>query len=327
MKSNLVKKLSVFIIGLAALQVSAQQQGQFSMYMINQYTANPAVAGTEDYIDAKVGFRSQWVGLTDAPQSYYATIHGPIKKNINHKQFDNVSVKPLAWHSGGLMVTGEVTGPLNKNAIFGTYAYHIPLSSNLNLSLGASAGVQQYRVKAADLKYDPQGNYDKATAANTSVWAPDGNVGIWLYSKKFYFGASSMQILNKKVDLASNADAKSRLNRHFFATTGYRIKLDSAGDWALVPSIMFKAVAPTPVQVDLNCKIRYKDMFWGGVSWRNRDAFIFIVGMTLEQKFDIGYSYDYTTSQIGHFSSGSHEIVLGYRIPHLKHKPAPAQFW
>lgn len=327
MKSNLVKKLSVFIIGLVASHAYAQQQGQFSMYMVNQFIANPAVAGTEDYIDAKVGFRSQWYGFNEAPQSYYGTIHGPIKKNINHKQFDNVSVKPLAWHSGGFTVTGEQTGVINKNAIFGTYAYHIPLTTKLNVSLGASLGVQQYRLKMENMKLDPQNSIDKAVSNNTSVWAPDGNVGIWLYTKKLYFGASSMQILDKKIDLASNAEAKSRLSRHFFATAGYRIKLDSAGEWALVPSVMFKYVSPTLPQFDLNCKIRYRDMFWGGLSYRHRDAVVFIIGMTLEEKFDIGYSYDYTTSQIRNFSYGSHEVVLGYRIPHLKHKPAPAQFW
>ncbi|HTF81045.1 MAG TPA: type IX secretion system membrane protein PorP/SprF [Cytophagales bacterium] len=323
MRTNIGRRLLVSITGLLGFSAVAQQQGQFSMYMINQYIANPAVAGTEDYIDAKVGFRAQWFGLQDAPKSYYATVHGPVKKNINHKQYDDV--KPLPWHSAGFTVTGEETGVLNKNSIFGTYAYHIPLSSKLNLSLGASAGVQQYRVKVADLKYDPQGNIDKATAANTSVWSPDGNVGIWMYTKKLYFGVSSMQVFNKKIDLASNADAASRLNRHFFVTGGYKIKLDSS--WALVPSFMFKAVSPTPAQIDLNCKVRYQDKFWGGISWRNRDAFVFIIGMTLDEKYDIGYSYDYTTSQIGHFSSGSHEVVLGYRIPHLRHKPAPAQFW
>jgi type IX secretion system PorP/SprF family membrane protein len=323
MKNNISRKLIGCISGLLALNTMAQQQGQYSMYMVNQYIANPAVAGTEDYIDLKAGFRSQWVGLKDAPQSYYVSAHGPTGKNINHKQYDDV--KPLAWHSLGATFTGESTGPVNKNAIFGTYAYHIPLSTTLNLSLGLSAGVQQYRVKAADLSYDPQNNLDKATSSNTTVVSPDGNAGLWLYNKNMYIGVSSMQIFNKKIDLASNADAASRLNRHFFATAGYKIKLDS--NWALVPSLMFKAVSPTPAQIDLNCKVRFKDMFWGGVSWRNKDAFVFIIGMTLEQKFDIGYSYDRTTSKIGNFSSGSHEIVVGMRVPHLRHKPAPAQFW
>ncbi|MFN8437020.1 MAG: type IX secretion system membrane protein PorP/SprF [Cytophagales bacterium] len=322
-----MKKIILFLFSSISLVTLAQQQGHYSMYMVNQYLLNPAVAGTEDYVDIKAGFRSQWVGLADRPQSYVLTAHGPVKKNIEHKNFEDV--KPMPWHSVGGMVTGEVTGPINKNSIFGTYAYHIPLSKTLNLSLGASVGVQQWRVNAAELKYDAQNSVDKATSTNTTVWSPDGNVGVWLYNKKFYVGASSMQVFNQKIDIASGTNGAdvSKLNRHFFATAGYRIKLDSAGKWALVPSFMFKAIAPTPAQIDLNCKIRYKDTFWGGLSWRNQDAVVFIVGMTIKERVDIGYSYDATTSKLANYSNGSHEVVVGLRVPHLRHKPAPAQFW
>lgn len=322
-----IKNYKIFILSVVvfATKVFSQQQGHYSMYMVNQYLLNPAVAGTEDFIDIKAGFRSQWVGLQDAPRSFFLTAHGPVKKNINHKEYDNV--KPLPWHSAGVMLTGEITGPINKNIVYGTYAYHIPLTYNLNLSLGASLGLQQYRVNAAELKYDAQGTTDIATSTNTTTIKPDGNVGVWLYNKKFYVGGSSIQVFNQKLDVASNGAAESRLNRHFFATAGYRIKLDSAGIWALVPSVMVKMIAPTPLQVDLNCKIRYKDTFWGGLSWRNQDAVIAIIGMTLNKKIDIGYAFDYTTSKLANFTSGSHEIMVGYRIPHLKHKPAPAQFW
>lgn len=326
MRKIIKYKFCLLVSGvISVLSVNAQQQGHSSMYMINQYLFNPAVAGTEDYIDIKLGARSQWVGFVDAPQNYVLTAHGPINKNIEHKNFEDV--RPMPWHSVGFTTTGEVTGPINKNSVFGTYAYHIPLTKTMNLSLGASLGFQQWRANAAKLEYDAQNNFDKATATNVSVFRPDGNAGVWLYTKKFYVGASSLQILNQKIDLASNGPANSRMNRHFFATAGYKVKLDSSGKWFLVPSIMFKAISPTPAQVDLNCKVRYMDMFWGGVSWRNQDAIVLIIGMTLKERYEVGYSYDATTSKLANYSNGSHEIVLGYRIQHLKSKPAPAQFW
>lgn len=316
---QLIGSLLLLISGISAM---AQQQGQYSMYMVNQYVLNPAVTGTEDYIDLKAGFRAQWVGLEDAPKSYYVTGHAPIGKHMGHT--DHEDVKPLAWHSVGGMLTGENTGPLNKTNFYVSYAYHLPLSSKINVSLGAFLGGQQYRAKQSELT--PLVNNDPTINQASSAISPDGSLGLWVYGKRFYVGTSTLQIFNNKVNVSSDGTSSStRLNRHYFATAGYRIKLDS--NWTLVPSIMIKGIAPAPASLDLNCKIRWQDKFWGGVSWRNMDAVVGIIGMTLQQKYDIGYSYDYTTSQLANYSSGSHEIVIGYRISHLSKKPAPAQFW
>lgn len=318
------KKILVSLILGATMSGFSQQQGQYSMYMVNQYLLNPAVTGTEDYADIKAGFRGQWVGLTDAPNSYYLTGHTPIGKHLGHTEHEGV--KPTAWHSVGGMFGGENTGPVNKNSFYVSYAYHIPLSSKLNMSLGAFLGGQQYRVKTDQLQFDSRGTQDNVLAQNAVAASPDGSVGMWLYGKNFYVGGSSLQLFDNKVDVSTGKEAsQTRLNRHFYGTAGYRIKLDS--NWALVPSIMVKGLNPAPISVDLNCKVRFKDMIWGGVSWRNQDAVVFILGLTWDKKWDFGYSFDYTTSRLAQYSSGTHEVVLGYRWHHIKHQPAPAQFW
>ncbi|MBL4754340.1 MAG: type IX secretion system membrane protein PorP/SprF, partial [Flavobacteriales bacterium] len=38
-----------------------------------------------------------------------------------------------------------------------------------------------------------------------------------------------------------------------------------------------------------------------------------MLGLEIED-FSFGYSYDFTTSNLKSYSSGSHEIFLGYRI-------------
>jgi len=301
-----------------------QQQGQYSMYMVNQYLLNPGVTGTEDYADIKAGFRGQWVGLSDAPNSYYLTGHTPVGKHLGHKEHEGV--KPLPWHSLGGMINGENTGPLNKSGVYMSYAYHIPLRTDMNISLGAFIGGQQYRVKTEQLRFDSRGGQDNVLTQNAIATSPDGSVGLWLYGKKVFTGISSLQVFNNKIDVSTGQEAsRSRLNRHYFFTAGYRIKVDS--NWSLVPSLMVKGIHPAPISVDLNCKVRYKDMLWGGFSWRNQDAVIVIAGFTWDKRWDIGYSYDYTTSRLGQYSSGTHEVVVGYRWHHLKHEPAPAQFW
>lgn len=312
-------KILVSAASMVVMSSFAQQQNQYSMYMMNNFLLNPAVGGTEDYIDFKAGLRTQWVGLEGQPKSVFFSAHSPIGKQKTGFE----EVKPLPYHSAGGLLSSDITGVLNKTAFYGSYAFHLPITSKLNFSVGAFLGLQQYRLNQSELKAHDQTADPSLT--NTSQMSPDGSIGVWLYSKRFYVGGSSLQILNMKMKLSEAGNSAGKLNRHFFATTGVRVKLNN--DWTLVPSILVKAINPAPLQVDLNAKVRYKNMIWGGVSYRNMDAIVGLIGVVLDNKYEICYSYDYNTSNLGNYNSGSHEIVLGYRLHHLKAKPVPAQFW
>ena len=61
------KPLSCFFTLLAlwvAAGASAQQRAQYSQYMLNPFVLNPAVAGLEDFIDVRMGYRAQSVSYT-----------------------------------------------------------------------------------------------------------------------------------------------------------------------------------------------------------------------------------------------------------------------
>lgn len=314
---------SVWAIALCAFfsqKAMAQQEAQYSMYMFNQLLINPAVTGTEDYMDAKAGYRTQWVGIDGAPQNFYATFHTPIAKLKS--EFEDV--KPLAWHGVGGFATGEVTGPLNKYKFYGSYAYHLPLNNKLVFSLGTFLGFQNYYVNKDRLHF-VDNQTDNALNGNISSISPDGSIGGWLYSRELYVGLSILQIFNNKVKVTDGASAEGKLNRHYFFTAGYKIKLDEK--WALVPSVLVKGLSPAPVQFDINLKVRYMDRFWGGLSYRNKDAAIILLGMTWDNKFDVGYAYDYSISDLRKYNAGSHEIMVGYHIPKKKLPPSHSYFW
>lgn len=44
------------------------------------------------------------------------------------------------------------------------------------------------------------------------------------------------------------------------------------------------------------------------------DSFSALVGTTINNYIDFGYSYDANVSKLSMFNSGSHEIILGLRI-------------
>ena len=315
-----MKKVLIGILLCMSGLAYGQQESQYSMYMFNQLLINPAVTGTEDFSDIKVGYRNQWVQIQDHPQNFYGTFHTPLGKS--KPDFDDV--KPLPWHGVGGFATGEVAGIINKYKAYGSYAYHIPLNTKMIFSLGTFLGFQNYYVNQSKAKF-ADNQTDLALSSNVSSISPDGSVGAWLYSRELYVGLSVLQIFNNKVKVVDAGNPSGKLNRHYFFTAGYKIKLNEI--WAVVPSVLIKGLAPAPVQFDINAKLRYKDMFWAGLSYRNKDAAVFLVGMTYDNRIDIGYAFDYSTSKFNKYTYGSHEILVGYHLPKKKLPPAHSYFW
>ncbi len=75
---------------------------------------------------------------------------------------------------------------------------------------------------------------------------------------------------------------------------------------------MIRYVQPLPIGFDVNAKIQYQDLLWLGFSYRYNQGFAAMLGVNISSRINLGYSYDYTTTQLNTVSSGTHEIVLGF---------------
>lgn len=302
----------------------AQQQEHYSMYMMNYYLVNPAEGGTDDYVDLKLGYRTQWVGLEGAPKTMFLSGHAAINKH----ETKDTTVQQMPYHGVGGAIISDQIGPYAITTIKASYAYHLPISKKTIISLGAFGGIKQYQMDVNKLESDKDGNIDPVAANTSASTVPDVSAGIWVvHAKKVFGGISAFQLLGNKINMADvkAAQLKGTLARHYFATVGYNLKINDK--FSLVPSIVAKAVSPAPVTIDLNAKFRYQDQAWLGVSYRNQDAVIGMVGVTLKKLIDIGYAFDFNTSDLNAYNRGSHEILIGLRLPNHQHTPPPSQFW
>ena len=124
-----------------------------------------------------------------------------------------------------------------------------------------------------------------------------------------YFGGSSVTHLNQAAIQYSDL-ASTYLVRHYYLTGGYNIKLPDPL-FELRPFVLIKSdLAST--QVDLNALVVYSERFWGGLNYRYQDAISILLGAELFNGMIFGYSFDITTSALGRYGYGSHEIFLGY---------------
>src|SRR5450432_2903071 len=313
----------------------AQQQPYYTQYIMNNFILNPALAGIENYWDFKVSYRNQWVGLNGAPTTLYLTINTPLgktaydyetpttvpdlqSKNLSAKQFLMEYTAPPA-HSGiGFTILNDKTGPLSRIAAYGSYAYHIPVGLKTSLSFGLSLGVQEVIVDETAVDFGQANPVDPAVAGSgyLNKLEPDVNAGLWLSNKSFFVGLSAQQIIAVPINSSNGTSSggvellTGKLIPHTFLTAGYKILISD--DVSLLPSVMVRYVQPLPVGFDVNAKIQYQDLLWVGFSYRYQGGFAGMFGVNISSTVNLGYSYDYTTTQLNTVSSGTHEIVLGF---------------
>lgn len=326
---------------LASTYAFSQQKPQYTQYIFNQYLLNPALSGIENYLDFKGGYRKQWAGVSDAPQTSFVSANWALGDHqlwsnaltafpeetgnpMDRNYMQNYMSSP-SHHGMGVTAVLDKTGPLKRLDANVTYAYHLQLSNNFNLSAGVAAGISSISLDINALNFDTP--YDPALSrALVNQIKPDLSLGLWLYGARVFAGISAQQILPQKLSFsADNRYNQGKEVPHFFATAGYKFFVDD--DIALIPSVMVKYVQPSPTSVDLNMKLAIKDKIWLGGSYRRNDSFSAMAGFNVGKMVNLTYAYDFTTSDLNQVSNGSHEIVLGILLNNIYKVPSYIRMW
>jgi type IX secretion system PorP/SprF family membrane protein len=129
--------------------------------------------------------------------------------------------------------------------------------------------------------------------------------------EKFYAGVSFPTLIayDSKKNFNLDLEKSSFYRRHYFFNTGGIITLNES--LSLRPSTLIKYVPNAPLQADVNVSLLIKETLWIGASYRTNDAAVALIEYQVNKNFRLGYSFDFTTSALRHYSSGTHEIMLG----------------
>src|SRR5690606_20166258 len=112
----------IFILGIGLLH--AQKEPQYTQYMYNIGSFNPAYVGTVESPEIMGLYRAQWVDIPGAPTTIRGGANIPFK---NGKM------------GMGINVVSDVLGPSNQTYIDLAYSYQIQLSGDTKLSFGLNA--------------------------------------------------------------------------------------------------------------------------------------------------------------------------------------------
>ncbi|MGK7393731.1 MAG: PorP/SprF family type IX secretion system membrane protein [Candidatus Cyclobacteriaceae bacterium M3_2C_046] len=333
MKESVRTKI-IFTLLLAAMYftpVKGQFNYQLSQYWQNATAINPAFSGIDNFLDLKVGYRQQWSALDQAPQTYYLGISGvlvkpkyeSLKNNAlrisdptlyDEKETDDFKRSAAIKHGWGGYIIRDAFGPFEQTSGFLNYSLHYPLSRTMKFTAGLGGGISNNRINPGKIEVrDPDNDetYQKLLAEGGNLTTFDLNAGGLLYSEKFYLGYSAMGLMQNKLFEVNGLNNENTSIVHNFMG-GFQINLGP--DYLLLPSVWVRMTDILPMAIDYNLKFRYLKSFWGGMSYRNGEAMSVMAGFYINEKFNFGYSYDFSVSGMNEFTRGSHELVLGMML-------------
>ncbi|MEM8527411.1 MAG: PorP/SprF family type IX secretion system membrane protein [Bacteroidota bacterium] len=312
-------RFGVLLIAIfSASFVQAQQLPLFTQYREHASAINPASISSNYMAFDQNGvfgfsYRSQWMDIPNSPKT--TVLHG------SYFLDDQSGVNFLL---GGNLLNDQ-TGPTGFTGFYARAAGVISSDPAYGgISIGLTAGMVQYSVKAAELRAKQPG--DIRLTQNQSQMYPDVGVGIFAYQQlsgaldgDFVYGGFSVpQVFGIDFSVLGDDGEEflTKRTQHFYAQAGW-IKY-FWNDSFLEPSVWVKYVPGAPISVDVNLRYQFAGALWIGAGGSTAKAAHLEGGVFLgdnlgyESNLQIGYGYDYFFQAFGPFTGGSHEINLAY---------------
>ena len=300
---NMIKKsilLPILFIGITIQGLIAQQDAQYTQYMFNTISVNPAYAGSRGQLTFAGLYRSQWVGLDGAPETFTINLHSPIRNSR------------LGY---GLSVVNDNIGDgvVQETYIDAVLSYTLDVSQTAKLSFGLKGGGNFLNLDFSKLR-----NFDEEVVVQDNIdnqFSPNFGLGLYYHTDKFYAGFSAPNILETEFFDNDSTDANDvnflaaeRIN--FYFITGYVFDLN--GNLKFKPALLSKAVGGAPLQVDISANFLFNDRFSFGAAYRWDAAVSALAGFQITDQIMLGLAYDKETTELGtrRFNDGSFEIFL-----------------
>ncbi|MBN4057961.1 type IX secretion system membrane protein PorP/SprF [Olleya sp. AH-315-K02] len=295
------------VLLLGSMSAFSQQLPQFTQYMYNTISINPAYAGSRETLSLVGLHRSQWVGLDGGPTTQTFSIHAPMRN-------EKVGL--------GLSFINDELGFENFTYIYGDFSYTINLNAKTKLAFGLKGGFTSYSIDQELRDAEPN---DPAIYGIENRWNPNIGLGTFLHSNKWYLGLSAPRILTTDLNGEDNVQALERISYYF--TGGYVFNLNKSTKFK--PAFLIKATNGAPISYDLTANFLFNEKLWLGAAYRFNEsagALGAIMDIQVSKQLRLGYAYEYPISDIRPYTNGTHEILLMFEVFKSKRIKSPRYF-
>jgi len=323
---------------VAVSYAAVAQENDFTQYNLNLPSANPAFTGMTEYLDIRSGLREGWNNFSIKNSNTYLSAYTALgnanrsgRKNNSLRISDPTLLDEIKADNKfrrrmglGGMVSERTVGPYRSFATSANFAYHLPVSQKLNVSLGTRAGFMNQRIDFSGLQVRDDVNdtfYQSLLTANQGTQnTVTLDFGALLYSDRFYFGASTNNLVSERMNGEFLFDLNDGLR--YRIQTGVYFPVSS--EMTLSPAVVVTYAEGYDLRWLATLRMQYKDFLIVGGGFEPDSKISILLGAKT-QNLSIGYSYDVYTSSLNNFNANTHEVVLGISLFN-KYKLAP-RFW
>jgi type IX secretion system PorP/SprF family membrane protein len=313
-----MKRILLLLLTNMLLLVSYAQDPQFSQYYQAPLYLNPGFTGITNQQRAVINHRIQWPSLPQAFSTYAFSY--------------DIFVNELKSGFGVLMTTDKMGSAGWRTTTAGLlYSYKVRISDKFVFSPGlyfgyGSNGLDRSKLILGDqLRYrnDNQSSTDPELRKLGQQNYFDFGSGFLFYSRTIWLGASFQHMNQPNLSVLNDV---SRLPMKTAIHAGAKLSLGNAGPRTmskvsyLTPSFIYRMQGSAFSQLDVGVNYHVDPVSIGvwyrGKPWQTtvknsiaQDALILQLGLFFT-KFTVGYSYDFTISDMQTASGGAHEISL-----------------
>jgi len=311
-----VKFLFAFLLLFLFIQVNAQDI-HFTQFYANKLYLAPSFAGATEQNRFILNYRNQWPAVNG-----YVTYSASFDHYFSNF---NSGLGVLAMRD---MAGDGQLGPLYLGV---QYSYDFPLSEEIHLRPGLGINYLQWSVDYSKFRFSSQMDKTSSDESNEvngseSVGAIDGSTSAIIYAKNWMFGTTFNHLLQPNMSLLGNVDRLPLQYSIYGSVTLYRYgRLLKPVDETITFAYVFKGMSKN-VQLDIGLYWAQIPLVLGlwyrGVPILNSDrgdSFALLAGFK-RQHFTIGYSYDFTISNLVNKTAGAHELSMAYEFAKLRRR-------
>ncbi len=289
-----MKKTYKFIGAVAllfSLGVSAQQTPEYTFWRQNMSLINPAYVGSTEKTEINViSYKDQFNGVHDGPQTQSLAAQGSFN--------DNVGI--------GLEIVSDRVFIQKETNVFANFSYKLSFGEGKDLFLGLKAGGSFFSVDFNKL----QTKNDPINQGQVSKFNPNFGLGAYYKADKYFVSLSAPRILQAERYEEISGGAAQEATDATLVMFGGGYFYDLNENIQLIPALMTRYIDGAPFGLDFSASARFYKKFELGGSYRLNDSMSVMASFELAEMLDLGFAYDFATSDIKDQTSGGPEFLL-----------------
>jgi type IX secretion system PorP/SprF family membrane protein len=295
MRKSIITIIAFTLTFLLSNKAEAQQDPNFTLYNFNMNIINPAYAGTKDSPELNLVYRSQFLGIDDAPR----TVSMAYSKNVGR----NLGI--------GISLINDKVFILKQTDVAVDISYKIKLSEQTKLYFGLKAGGGFTNI---DLTRAYDGGDDPLFLENQDFFNPHVGAGIHVQNENFYITVSTPNFLKgKRYEKQGNAPTVAIDNSHFYIGTGVNLSLSE--NLMVTPMFMMRNVEGVPNSYDMGAAFDIHKKVIIGMNYRVKEMISSYTLLDVSDKLKFGVAYDVTMSDLYLVDQrGSIEFIFKYQF-------------